>query len=116
MKTYTKLYNTVHICIHIGAPVPENFQAVPSEREVTFSWSAPSVSTPINGSVYTLSCTPPPSSSSLPSSFTTPGTYTLTGFYPDTLYECSLATYYVGITSPPATVVFSTSKDCELIV
>jgi hypothetical protein len=87
----------------------DDFQAVASEREVTFSWSAPSVSTPITG--YTLSCSPPPSSSSLPRNFTSPGTYNVTGFYPGTSYSCSLEAYNMDSRGPPAIVLFTTNED-----
>ena len=92
---------------------PDNFRAEPSERRVTFSWSAPSVLTTVIG--YRLSCSPPPKHSSLPYLFTTPGTYNLTGFHPDTFYNCSLVAYSMNNTGPPAIATFSTREDCELI-
>ena len=86
--------------------------AVVSERNVTFSWSTPTVPTPITG--YNLSCSPPPSSSFLSHSFTTSGNHTVTGFHPDTSYNCSLVAYNMDSTGPTTMVMFTTSTDCEL--
>ena len=100
------------LCMYIPSvplDTPENFQASAGEREVTFSWSAPSVSTPVTG--YTLSCSPPPSS--LPLSFSQSGTHTLARFHPDTSYNCSLVAYNRYNIGPPATVIVATKEDCE---
>ena len=116
IKTWRDLSNPCIYCsflIQYLLGTPNNFRVVAYERNVTFSWSVPSVSTPITG--YRLSCSPPPSSSSLPHSFTASGTYNLTGFYPDTSYNCSVVAYNMGSTGPPAIVSFTTKEDCELI-
>ena len=98
--------------VEVHCQTVTDFQAVASEREVKFSWEAPSVSTPVTG--YILSCSPSPSLSPRQFFFETAGTYKQTGFYPDTFYNCSLVAYNEDTTGPPAIVTFSTTKDCEL--
>ena len=88
---------------------PENFQATAGEREVTFSWSTPSISAPITG--YNLSCSPSPSS--LPRSFTLSGMYTMTGFYPNTVYNCSLVSYNSYNTMRSAVIFTTLTSDHE---
>ena len=94
------------------APVgtPENFEATPEKRTVTFFWSPPTVSAPISS--YTLSCDPSPST--LPLTFAEAGKHSITGFYPDSCYDCSvIANYDSSLSGTPTTIDFYTKQDCK---
>ena len=83
------------------------------ERQVTFSWSPPAV-TQRNGVIiiYTLSCSPSPST--LPFSASQAVPVTRTGFTPDTNYICSVMAHNGLGPGPAAQETFTTQPDCKL--
>ena len=97
----------------VPSGIPEMFDAVAGERQVTFSWSPPAV-TQRNGVIinYTLSCSPSPSTLPLPVSQAVP--VTVTGFTPDTNYICSVMAHNGLGPGPAAQETFKTQPDCKL--
>ena len=85
------------------------------ERQVNFTWS-PAILTRNNTTVtiYTLSCSPSPSS--LPLHLSQLASLTVTGFTPDTTYSCSVvANESIGY-ERPADTTFTTQQDCKSII
>ena len=97
----------------VPSGIPEMFDAVAGERQVTFSWSPPAV-TQRNGIIiiYTLSCSPSPST--LPFSVSQAVPVTVTGFTPDTNYICSVMAHNGLGPGPAAHEIFKTQPDCKL--
>ena len=91
---------------------PEGFTATPGVRVVTFSWSAPPASDNEIVVIYTLSCSPSPST--LPRSLSHTG-LTVGGFSPNTNYSCSVHIVDKnGLGSGPRTdITFETLEDCK---
>ena len=91
---------------------PEGFTATPGVREVNFSWSAPPTSDNRIVVIYTLSCSPSPST--LPRTLSQTG-LRVAGFSPNTSYSCSV--YIVdknGLGSGPRSdTTFETLEDCK---
>ena len=85
------------------------------ERQVNFTWS-PAILTRNNTTItiYTLSCSPSPSS--LPLHLSQPASLTLTGFTPDTTYTCSVVTNESIGYERPADTTFTTQQDCKSII
>ena len=97
----------------VPSGIPEMFDAVAGERQVTFSWSPPAV-TQRNGVIiiYTLSCSPSPSTLPLPVSQAVQ--VPVTGFTPDTNYICSVMAHNGLGPGPAAQETFKTQPDCKL--
>ena len=95
----------------VPSGIPEMFDTVFGERQVTFSWSPPAV-TQYNGVIinYTLSCSPSPST--LPLSVSQAVPVTVTGFTPDTNYICSVMAHNGLGAGPAAQEIFETQPDC----
>ena len=100
----------MYLC-SVAACYIDSFEAMAGERDVVFFWIVSPVPECSNlMTVFTLSCSPSPSS--LPQSPSS-GPLTVTGLSPDTSYSCSLVAGGRFGPQPSANITFTTHEDCE---
>ena len=118
-RVYKQVHDSlfIHILLDISilsvpGDIPQMFEALAGQRQVTFSWSPPLLAKDGVTTSYTLSCSPSPSS--LPLTTTTLlGSLTVDGFTPYTAYACYMVATIDVTPGPPANISFTTLEDCK---